>query len=480
MTVLAQPVLADTGLDAALDTIAVELERAHIRGLELAVVRDGSVVFSGGLGRRGVADESPVSGSTRFHHGSCGKAFTGLLAAALAEDGIVELDVPVRRWVPELRLPDPVIAERVTLRDLLSHRSGLGRHDLLWILDPSLGRDELVRRLEFLPLGGDLRNQWIYSNLAFTLAGIAMERATGATFERLVAERILGPLGMRRTTLSQHEVLADADHAHPHVVRDDAAIATQWRDDATIAPAGGVVSCADDSVRWLFTQLGDDSALSNAAVTTQRIVTPVPAGVSPFAELDFAGYGLGWVSGSYRDRAVVWHNGGVDGFGTQTLLLPRDRIGLVTCANVMDSSTTLAIALTVADALLGERCGQDWFTRVRSVDGDGAAATVPPSSSEPAPPARPLSAYAGTYSHPGYGDVTVAVAEDGLAVRLLATELGARHRHFETWDLHYEPLDMDLPLTFAAEPDGFVGEAVIAMDQAQPATRFARSRPEGC
>jgi CubicO group peptidase (beta-lactamase class C family) len=462
------------GIEAALEPIAAELERVHIPGLELAVVAAGEVLHAGGLGQRGISDPAPVTATTRFHHGSCGKAYTGLLAALLADAGEIDLDAPVRRYVPELRLPDPVIADRVTLRDLLGHRSGLARHDLLWILDPSLDRQELVRRLEFLPVGGDLRNQWLYSNLGFTLAGYAMQRAAGSTYEQLLVERLLEPLGMSRSTQSLSHVLADPDHAHPHVVRGGVAVETQWRQDAAIAPAGGVVSCADDAVRWLGAQLGDAGALSAAALVSQQPVTPLPSGLSPFPELGFHGYGLGWSVGSYRGRPLVWHNGGVDGFGTQTLLLPGQRIGILTCANVMDTTTTLGIVLMLADLLLGESSEPDWLARM-CVAGDGDEAVPEPRPATPAaPPTRPLAAFCGTYRHRGYGDVVVSGAAGGLAVRVLGSDVAAEHRHFETWDLRYEPLDLGFTLTFAAGPDGSITEAVIPLDPALPPVRFER------
>lgn len=460
-------------LDSALESIDAVMARAHIPGVQLAVVRAGEALFAGGLGRCGAADAAPaVTATTRFAHGSCGKAYAGLLGALLAADGAVDLDAPVRSYVPELRLPDPVVAERVTLRDLLSHRSGLGRHDLIWILDASVSRADLVRRLEFLPLAGDLRNQWSYSNLGFALAGHAMERATRQTYDALLRERVFGPLGMARTTVTLPEVFADGDRAEPHVVRAGVAVATQWRQDAAIAPAGGVVSTAADAVRWLSAQLGDDVAFGPAARATQRITTPVPASLSPFPEIDFAGYGLGWVVGTYRDRPLAWHNGGVDGFATQTLLLPRDGIGIVASANVLDTATTLGMVLLLADLLLGAGSRTDWFDRLA-----GAHDRVEPAAAGERPaaaPGWPISAYAGIYRHPGYGDIVVDVAGGQLSVRLLGSEVAARHRGHETWELRYEPLEATYPLTFASGPDGTITEAVAPLDDATSPVRFQR------
>src|SRR4051794_17522198 len=145
------------GIAPAVDDIAGALDPWHVPGLELAAVRDGAVVHAGGIGLRDAATGAPATGRTLFHHGSCGKAVTALLAALVAEEGLLALDAPVRRYVPELRLSDPVVADRVTTRDLLSHRSGIGRHDLAWIFNPTWSREELIRRLEHLPFDSEFR-----------------------------------------------------------------------------------------------------------------------------------------------------------------------------------------------------------------------------------------------------------------------------------------------------------------------------------
>ncbi len=206
-------------LAAVLDRAGGELDAWRVPGLELAVVRAGEPLYAGGFGVRGVEDATPVTATTLFHHGSCGKAYTGLLATVLAEEGLVDLDAPVRRWVPELRLPDAVTAERVTLRDLLSHRSGFGRHDLSWILHPSMDGAELLRRLEHLPLAGELRAQWLYSNFGYALAGLALGRAAGSGWGDALRGRVLAPLGMSRTLTSVVQAEADDDRARPHLLR---------------------------------------------------------------------------------------------------------------------------------------------------------------------------------------------------------------------------------------------------------------------
>lgn len=466
-----------TDLAVSIDQVTDELARWQVPGAEIAVVRDSEALYAGGIGVRGVADSTAVGRQTLFHHGSCGKAYTGLLASVLAEDGVLDLDLPVREYLPELRLPDPVVADRVTMRDLLSHRSGIGRHDFLWILDGALSRDEVVTRLAHLPMVGDLRGQWSYTNLGYTLAGCVIERVTGSTWEEQLAERVLHPLGMTRTWSSVTRARADSDHALPHVVRDGGACETAWRIDSAIGPAGGLTSCAEDSVRWLLTQLGDLDVLPLSAIRrAQRLQMPMPEGASPFPELEFVGYGLGWLSGSYRQRQLVWHNGGIDGFTTQTLLLPRERIGVVVCANQHLTDFPLAAMLAIADALLGVTEETSWFDRLRN---DASASEPQAAASDEADavaPSHPLAAYAGTYQHPGFGSLTVD-ADSELRIRIRGCELSACHRHYDTWRLGYEPLRTEFPMTFRADAGGDIVEVDVAFEADRP-LRFDRVREE--
>ena len=463
MTVTAAPTL----VDLALSQVEEALARERVPGIELAVVHGNDVLFCGGLGIRGVADAEPIGPTTLFHHGSCGKAFTGLLGALLEADGVLDLDQPVRRYLPELRLPDPVVADRVTIRDLLSHRGGLGRHDLVWILNPGLSEADVVARLEHLPLAGDLRAQCAYSNFGYALAGVAMGRAAGTSWETELQRRVLGPLGMTRTFVAPAEGPSDPDRAAPHVVRDGAARPTPYRFLGAVAPAGGIVSCAQDSVAWLRANLGEGPLDPEVVQRTHQAQMLMPAGALDLDGLELIGYGLGWVSGRYRGSRLVWHNGGVDGFGTQTLLLPDEHIGVIACANVFPTNLTLAVVLSFADVLLGVADPQPWFELLAAPAGQTAEGDGPSAQPGGPPPSRPAADYCGRFRHGGYG--VLEIDEDGgqLRARLGAADLSARHRGRESWDLRYEPLAAELTVTFLPSVDGTVSAAEVQVEGEQ-------------
>lgn len=459
-----------TSIDVAVGRLAEQLDRWHVPGAELAVVRDGEVLFAGGVGVRGVDDPAPVGPQTLFHHGSCGKAYTALAAALVADDGRLDLDAPARRYVPELRLPDMGIADRVTTRDLLAHRSGLGRHDFVWIANPRWDALELLARLEHLPMAGDLRAQFGYSNLGYAVAGIAIERAAGMSWGSVLRSRVLDAGGMSRSWTDLQRTLRDTDRATPHVVRDGKPVPTEWRVLTGAAPAGEVVTCAEDAARWLLLQTGSDVVSPAAVSATHQLQTPVAAAMSPFAELRLYGYGMGWLVGTWRGRPMVCHTGGVDGFTTHTFVLPEHRLGVTVSVNQHLSSLAMAACLDVADGLLGETADPSWFDQLRGDDDVPPAQRAPEDARLHRPPVHPLSSYAGRFVNPGYGDIEVVVDGDALTVRLGELDVDATHRQLDTWDLHYAPLDAGFAMTFSTGPDGQVEDATVRFEGEAPLT----------
>jgi CubicO group peptidase (beta-lactamase class C family) len=467
-------------ISSLLTELEVELPRWQVPGVQVAVVRDGAVLFAGGVGVRDVTTNAPVTAQTMFDHGSCGKAYTGLLAALLHEDGGLDLDAPVRRYVPELELPDPVLAERVTTRDLLSHRSGLARHDLSWVFNSAWTTEELVRRLAHLPVSGDLRAKMTYSNIGYALAGLAIERATGSSWHKQVRERVLQPIGMRQTTTVPDVFLAAEDRSTPHMLADDAVVPTAYRVSESIAPAGQVMPSAEDAARWLLVHTGHDVVNQNAVQATHRLHTPMAADLAPHPLMEVGGYGMGWVTLRYRDQPMLMHAGGVDGFRTDIVVLPRQRIGVLVSANIFPSTLPFAAALQIVDRLLGHS-DVSWYDDVRETgapkpDAEAAAAVEAPAIA--GPPTHPVGEYVGVYKNPGYGELVVTAEAGDLQIRIGDSDLSTTHRHFDTWNAHYALLALDLTVTFIVDAEGLVGEAVVPLDEGGP-TRFGRVSPGG-
>ena len=192
----------------------------EVPGLAIAVVKNGQVVLAQGYGFRDVDKKLPVTPKTLFAIGSCTKAFTTFVMGTLVDEGKLDWDKPVRTYIPELRLHDRVASELITPRDLVTHRSGLPRHDLVWY-NATLSRKEIVDRLPYLEPTETFRSKFQYNNIMYMTAGYLVERLTGQSWEDAVRARIFTPLGMTGSNFSVKDSQKAADFARPYDDRDD-------------------------------------------------------------------------------------------------------------------------------------------------------------------------------------------------------------------------------------------------------------------
>jgi CubicO group peptidase (beta-lactamase class C family) len=475
-------------VDSIEQFVVEQLAAWEVPGCAVAALRGGRVELVGGWGMRDREAGLPVTQDTLFAIGSVTKAFTATSVGALVDEGLLEWDRPLRDYVPGVRLHDTFVSDRLTIADLLSHRSGLPRHDLTWIGQPGRSRAEIVRRLRFLPLSSDLRQEFQYCNLGYAVAGHVVEVLSGVPWEDFVRGRLLEPLGMRRTTLSVDEMLADDNHAAAYTRRDGVIVPVPQRPLPAMAPAGAINSSAADMARWLLAQLAGgqlDGATVMSATTAKRQLTPhmLMPGSEEMPGLTQYAYGLGWSIGRYREHRIAMHSGGIDGFQTHCMLLPDDGIGVAVLTNTSASVMHLVVACRVLDELLGAE-PLDVFSFVKPrFDALMAGAREAKASRRVvpgAPPARPLSAYAGEYDHPGYGTLAIALNGEALKPSFGTMDLSLAHRHYETFDLtwHDSPgQPMVFQLTFLSDPDGDVNALTVQFELLVEPLRFDR-RPE--
>jgi CubicO group peptidase (beta-lactamase class C family) len=460
----------------------------EVPGCAVAAVRGGKVELLGGWGLRDREAGLPVTPDTLFAIGSTTKAFTATTVGALVDEGLLDWDRPLRDYVPGIQLHDPNVSDRLTIADLLSHRSGLPRHDFTWVGQPGRSRADIVRSLRFLPLSRDLRQQFQYCNLGYVAAGQAVEALSGLPWEDFLRGRLLEPLGMRRTNLTVAEMLADPDHAAAYTRRGGVITDVPQRPFPAVAPAGAINSSAADMARWLLAQLAGgelDGATVMSPATAKRQLTPHT--LVPDAEeipgLTQYAYGLGWAIGRYREHKLAMHSGGIDGFQTHCVLLPADGVGVAVLTNTSASLMHLTVAFRVLDELLGAE-PLDVFGLLKprfdaimagSKEAKTARRVVPG-----APPARPLAAYAGEYAHPGYGTLSIAFDGQALKPSLGTMVLSLAHRHYETFDLNWDEMADEpvvFPLTFLAGPDGDVNALTVQFEPLVDPLRFDR-RPD--
>jgi len=465
--------------------VAGQLTAWEVPGCAIACVRDGDVVLAAGWGRRDTQTGDPVTENTLFAIGSVTKAFTAATVGALVDDGLLDWERPLRDYVPEIRLHDPVVTERLSMVDLLSHRSGLPRHDLAWVGHPDRSRADLVRRLRFLPLSKDLRQAFQYCNLGYGLAGHAVEALSGTRWEDFLRTRLLAPLGMDRSKLTVGDMLADPDHATAYERRKGVVVPVPQRSVTALAPAGAINSSAADMGRWLLAQLSGgqvdgQSVMSAGTLARQHAAHVVLPEDRTFPLSTRHAYGLGWMIGQYRGHRLSEHGGGIDGFQTECMLLPDDGIGVAVMTNTSSSVMAPVVAYRVLDELLGVE-PFDWFTEyktrfdalmtgsreVRGARRVVAGAALP----------RPLDAYAGQYDNPGYGTLAITLDGDTLRPHLGTMDLSLAHRHYETFDLEWHELGDQshiFPLMFLSDPDGDITALTVPFEPSLGPLRFDR------
>ena len=465
-------------------------EQLKVPGVQVVVVREGEVLFAGGAGRRDLGRDLPVTEHTVFAHGSTGKAFTACLIGTLVDEGRLRWDSKVRDLIPDFRLADPVATEMLTVRDLLTHRSGLPRHEFAHLAHPGLDRGEMVRRLRHLESSKEIRELFQYSNFGFLVAGHIVGLVTGSTFEEQLRRRILEPLGMADTVIGTEGIEAVADRALPYDEKDGELVPIAYRQMANMIPAGGLFASAADVTRWLLCQLGGGEAGGTRIVSEpslkemhslQMAITSPLAAPLQGAPARSDGYGLGWMTGTYRGRRYVEHGGGIDGFTTSFALLPEERIGIGVCGN-RASGLPIALVWQLLDRLLGAE-PKDWTGVVQEQMEKMRAAVreqqAPKQVVEGTRPAHPLADYAGRYEHPGYGALEVTADGDALAVSLGAIRFRTAHRHYETWDLVFEDLgEIRFELGFQTDGSGDVSAAAVNFEPSVAAIRFRRAPDE--
>ena len=491
-----------------------ELGRIAERGLGLwespsvaiGVTRGGETVFSGAFGQRDAERGLAADSQTLYQIASCTKAFTATLAAQFVDEGKLDWDTPVREYLPEVRFYDDYATRTVCMRDLLSHRTGLPRHEYSWY-GTTYSREDIVNNLRYLEPNRPPRTTFQYNNQCYVLAGRVLERLSGESFEELLRTRILEPLGMSRTRFFIEDLEEDGNRAvgygrpdgsdpvHGTTALPYYRSVVESRQEGVgspFAPAGCLSSCIDDLLVWARFHLGDtteaDRILSERALATlhaPQMLLDEPLDM-PQPETAFHCYGLGWFVESYRGRTLIHHSGNIDGFSSFVGLVPELDLGVVACTNMNGSLLHVALAHEVFDHHLGTE-GGDWVGRYHDYaveKGERDRGRVSRLTGERAPGTKPshaLADYAGTYARPGYQPVSVALEGDALHLSFNGWRAPLRHFSYDTFifDDVLGELPPGIPAHFhLAETGGAVDGLALPL-HIEPDTdlvRFARLR----
>ena len=394
----------------------------NVPGVAVGIVRGGKTIYANGFGWRHIGRRLPVTAGTMFAIGSCTKAFTATALGILVDEGRLDWDVPIRKYVPSFKLHDRAATRMATVRDLLCHRTGLPRHDMLWEGTP-FDRDELFRRLRYLPFSETFRSKYQYCNLMYMAAGVVLERLAGCSWERFVQERICEPLGMCDVNFTADAMAGCENYALGYDRRGQRVVHVPHEYIAPVGPAGSMNSHVVEMLKWVVFQMASGRRGARKIVSGQRlqeIHSPqVVFEESPrYEELLDPSYAMGWSVQPYRGRRRLTHSGCMDGFNANVSFLPAERIGVVVLTNVTSSPLTRVIPYNVFDRLLGLD-ELPWNRRFKK-QADKASAGKKRGRSHAGGRRLPRSIkrYAGVYRHPGYGRLTIAVEGGKLKATL--------------------------------------------------------------
>ncbi|MEO8435456.1 MAG: serine hydrolase [Pyrinomonadaceae bacterium] len=486
-----------TDLDAYTARVRKEFE---VPGVAVAIVKDGKVVLTKGYGLRKLGDPTPVDEHTLFGIASNTKAFTGAALAILVDEGRISWDDPVTKHLPHFQMYDPYVTREMTIRDLLTHRSGLGlgAGDLMFWPQTTFTRDDIVHNLRYIKPASSFRSRYAYDNILYLVAGQIIPAVTGKSWDDFVKERIFVPLGMTESNTSAKAIKPGVNAVSPHTKIEGKLTPIPFNDLDNNAPAGAINSNVVDMAKWVVVQL-DKGLIRSSSDGKQRlfserqsramwsVVTPLPVNDPP-AELaalrtNFAGYGLGWGLADYRGRKVVSHTGGLAGMVSRVTLVPDLNLGVVVLTNQEAGGAFQSITYHVLDHYLNVP-PTDWVSAYRTLSERGLAAAKEVEQKQlsarnaKSKPSLPVEKYAGRYNDGWYGE---AIIEKGATPDQLVLRFGRspglvgdlEHWQYDTFIARWRDRSLlaDAFVYFSLKPDGSIEQ--MKMQAVSPLTDFS-------
>jgi CubicO group peptidase (beta-lactamase class C family) len=469
--------------------LATDVERTmklfDVPGIAIAIVKDGKVVATQGFGVRKLGAPDKVDGKTLFEVASNSKAFTAAALAMLVDEGKLAWDDPVTKHLPDFQMYDAYVTHEMTVRDLLTHRSGLGlgAGDLLWWPTTNFSTDEIIHKLRYIRPATSFRSSYAYDNLLYIVAGKIIAAKSGKTWGETIRERILAPVGMTATTTSLADSAGNPDVANAHSKINDRIAAVKAMPVPNAVGAVGINTNAEDIARWMNALLagghvgtdanGKEIRLYSAkqaremwtAQTPMRISEPDPrlAATRP----TFLAYGLGFQLRDWQGRLLAMHSGALQGFYSKVVLVPDAKLGIAILTNAESGGALNALQYQLLDRMLDPAATTDWIGIVKAVEDEnhtkelariGKANAARAAKSQPS---LARTAYDGEYQDPWYGIATIRHEGNKQILTMSRTpDLTGELEHYQhdTFIVRWKErnFNADAYVTFALNPDGSI------------------------
>jgi CubicO group peptidase (beta-lactamase class C family) len=469
------------GFDAYMSKVLKDWNTA---GIGVGVVVNDKLVFAKGYGYRDYEKKLPFTPATVCPIASNTKLFTAVAAGMLVEEGKLNWDKPVRDSVPTIRFNNEQLNNTVTLRDMLSHRTGVTRHDSIWYKS-DFTRKELFDKLKYLEPQEPMRQAFLYNNLMFAAVGHMIELQSGKRWEDFVRERILNPLDMKATSYSISDMTRQPDFGVPFTEKRDSFDLYKipyYEDIEGVAPCGAIASNIEDISHWLIALMNDGKYKGRQLLPAEVLkATLEPAIALPntmteslgYWEILNAAYGMGRQTASYRGHLMTFHGGDLPGFHSQVSFMPREHTGVIVLV-IGDHAAPLynVVSYNVYERLLGMD-QTPWSERrlaMRLKSKEAAKQARAKAGEDRVPNTKPshgLADYVADYENPAYGVMKIGLKDNQLQFDFHKMRMPMTQFHYDRFDTLDDERDGKFSVNFRTNPQGDVDQAVMSLDEAE-------------
>lgn len=466
------------GFDAYMEQT---LKAWNTPGACVGIVVKDKLVFAKGYGYRDYEKKLPVTPNTLYQIASNTKLFTTTAVGMLVQDGKLNWDKPIKEYVPSIQFYNDELNNTVTIRDMLSHRTGISRHDLIWYKS-DFNRKELFDRLKYLEPSQPLRQGFLYNNMMYAAAGYIIQLLTQKTWEDFVRENIFTPLSMNSTVFSIADMKKQADYGVPFNEKRDTTILYQipfYEETGGLGPAGSIISNINDMSHWLIALMNDGKyegkQVIPPAVLKASLEPAIPTAnqwlEKGYNEILNPAYGMARWTMSYRGHLLALHGGDLPGFHSQISFMPQDSIGVVVFV-IGDQSAPLynILSFNVYERLLGldltpwsERVLKDVIAGKKAGREGRAKASIGRVNGTKS--SHSLEDYVGQYENPAYGFINIEKKDTGLQFSLHKIVLPLSHYHYDRFDTPNDEEDGLYSLNFYNNPQGDIDHLVVSLDE---------------
>ena len=456
----------------------------NVPAVGVAIVVGDKLVFAKGYGYRDYGQKLPFTPNTLYQIASNSKLFTAVAAGLLVEEGKLTWDRPVRESVPSIQFSSDSLNSTVTLRDMLSHRTGITRHDTIWYRAPD-SRRQLFGKLKFMESKEPPRTVFLYNNMMYAAAGYLVELQSGKTWEQFVRERIFKPLEMNNSLFSIADMVKRPDFGVAYTEKRDTFEIEKipyYEDTEGMAPAGAIVSNLEDMSHWLIALMNEGKYKGRQVLPAGVLKATIqPAIAQPNTLAEVRGwweilnpaYGMGRSTASYRGHLLTYHGGDLDGFHSQVSFMPKERVGVLV-AVIGDHAAILynLVSYNVYERLLAMD-QTPWTKRWLEVRlkakkaGTESRTKAGADQVRNTKPSHALGDYAGEYEHPAYGLLKITQKDGQLQFDFHRMAFPMTHYHYDRFDTPDDERFGKWSVNFSTNPQGDVDKALMSLDEAE-------------